>query len=66
MVWCPTGDMIGDFMTKPIQGAMLCKFRDKIMGVIPAQDPGLVKSQTGKAQTGKVQPGKGKPKKGKV
>jgi hypothetical protein len=21
LVWCPTGDMIGDFMTKPLQGA---------------------------------------------
>jgi hypothetical protein len=20
LVWCPTGDMIGDFMTKPLQG----------------------------------------------
>jgi hypothetical protein len=22
LVWCPTGDMIGDFMTKPLQGAL--------------------------------------------
>ena len=58
LVWCPTGDIIGDFMTKPLQGALLNKFRDKIMGVIPAQDPGPVKSQPGKAQTGKSQPGK--------
>ena len=65
LVWCPTGDMIGDFMTKPLQGALLRKFRDQIMGVIPAQDPGPGKSQPGKAQTGKAQPGKGKPKKGK-
>jgi hypothetical protein len=40
LVWCPTGDMIGDFMTKPIQGALFRKFRDQIMGVVPAQDPG--------------------------
>jgi hypothetical protein len=40
LVWCPTGDMIGDFMTKPIQGALFGKFRDQIMGVVPAQDPG--------------------------
>jgi hypothetical protein len=39
-VWCPTGDMIGDFMTKPLQGALFWKFRDQIMGVVPAQDPG--------------------------
>ncbi len=38
--WCPTGDMIGDFMTKPTQGSLFKKFRDQIMGVIPAQVPG--------------------------
>jgi hypothetical protein len=38
--WCPTGDMIGDFMTKPNQGALFTKFRDQIMGVIPAKSPG--------------------------
>ena len=52
--------MIGDFVTKPIQGALFRKFRDHIMGVIPEQDPG-----TGKDQTGKTQPGKFKPSKGK-
>jgi len=26
LVWCPTGDMIGDFMTKPLQGALFWKF----------------------------------------
>ena len=41
--WCPTGDMIGDFMTKALQGALFKKFRDQIMGVIPAQLPGLGK-----------------------
>jgi hypothetical protein len=48
LVWCPTGDMIGDFMTKPLQGALFWKFRDQIMGVVPAQDPG---PGTGKAKT---------------
>ena len=57
--------MIGDFMTKPLQGALFRNFRDDIMGVIPAQDPGPGKSQPGKAQTGKVHQGKGKPKKGR-
>ena len=33
--WCPTGDMIGDFMTKPTQGALFQRFRDQIMGVCP-------------------------------
>jgi hypothetical protein len=48
--WCPTGDMIGDFMTKPTQGALFRKFRDQIMGVVHAQDPGpgKVKSKKGK------------------
>ena len=31
--WCPTGDMVGNYMTKPLQGAMFKKFRDLIMGV---------------------------------
>ena len=60
LVWCPTGYMIGEFMTKPLQGALFCKFRDQIMGVISAQDPG-----PGKFQTGNAKPRKGKPKKGK-
>ena len=46
--WCPTGDMIGDFMTKPNQGALFCKFRDQIMGVVKAQDPGPGKAPKGK------------------
>ena len=33
--WCPTGAMIGDFATKPLQGALFKKFRDLIMGVAP-------------------------------
>ena len=32
--------MIGDYMTKPLQGAMFVNFRDQIMGVIQAADPG--------------------------
>ena len=60
LVWCTTGDMIRDFMTKPLQGALFCKFRYHIMGVIPSQDPG-----PGKSQPRKAHPGKGKPRKGK-
>ena len=58
IVWCPTADMIGDFGTKPVQGALFKKFRDQIMGVIPAQDPGPGK-------TSKSNKEKGKPTKGK-
>jgi hypothetical protein len=46
LVWCLTRDMIGDFMTKPVQRALFCKFRDQIMGVVPAQDPGPGKAKT--------------------
>ena len=37
--WCPTEDMIGDFATKPVQGAQFRKFRDMIMGVVPPSQP---------------------------
>jgi hypothetical protein len=46
LVWCPTGDMIEDFMTKSLQGALFQKFRDQILGVVPAQDPGPGKAKT--------------------
>ena len=59
LVWCPTGDIIEDFMNKPLQGALFRKFRYNIMGAIQAQDPG-----PGKAHPGKAQPRKGKPRKG--
>lgn len=44
VVWCPTGDMIGDYATKPLQGALFRKFRDQIMGVTPVVEPGQGKS----------------------
>ena len=46
IVWCPTDDMIGDYATKPLQGSLFRKFRDQIMGVVPAQDPGPGKAKT--------------------
>jgi hypothetical protein len=45
LAWCPTGDMIGDYMTKPLQGALFRKFRDQIMGVVPTNDPGPGKTK---------------------
>jgi hypothetical protein len=34
--WCPTGEMIADFLTKPLQGAIFFwKFRDLLTGVVP-------------------------------
>ena len=53
LVWGPNGNMIGDFMTKPLQGALSTKFKDQIMGVILSQYPGPVKSQPGKSHPGK-------------
>jgi Reverse transcriptase (RNA-dependent DNA polymerase)/Zinc knuckle len=33
--YCPTGDMVADFFTKPLQGSLFKKFRDQIMNVDP-------------------------------
>ena len=38
--WCPTAEIIGDFMTKPTQGAEFKRFRDQLMGVTDAHDLG--------------------------
>jgi hypothetical protein len=63
VVWCPTGDMIGDYATKPLQGAIFCKFRDQIMGVVPAQDPGPGNADSNNSKTETVT---SKPEKGQV
>jgi hypothetical protein len=56
------GDMSGDYATKPLQGGIFQKFRDQIMGVTPAQDPGPGKTDgcVGKTETNKSNPNKGK------
>ncbi len=36
--YCPTGEMIADFFTKPLQGALFQKFRDFIMNHDPSTD----------------------------
>jgi hypothetical protein len=36
--WCPTKDMVADFLTKPLQGAMFKRFRDLIMGALLTRD----------------------------
>ena len=43
--WCPTGNMTGDFLTKPNQGSLYKRFRDVIMGVVEQPDPGPGKSK---------------------
>jgi hypothetical protein len=52
--------MIGDFTTKPLQGALFRKFRDQIMGVTLARDPVPGKTDN---NVGKI---KNKPKKDKA
>jgi hypothetical protein len=63
VIWCPTGDMIGDYMTNSLQGGLFRRFKDQIMGVTQARDPGPVKTDIG---VGKTETSKNKPKKGKV
>ena len=31
--WCPTKEMVADFMTKPLQGSHFRRLRDLIMGM---------------------------------
>ena len=33
MEYCPTGEMLGDFFTKPLQGTRFRKFRDRILNL---------------------------------
>ena len=33
VVYCPTEEMLADFFTKPLQGALFRKFRDVVMGM---------------------------------
>lgn len=37
--WCPTKDMVADFMTKPLQGSHFRKLRDYIMGRVKSSKP---------------------------
>ncbi len=36
--WCPTKEMVADFMTKPLQGSAFKKFRDLIMGLLSIKE----------------------------
>ena len=36
--WCPTEDMVADFMTKPLQGSTFVRFRDLIMAALSMKD----------------------------
>jgi hypothetical protein len=37
--WCPTNQMVTDFMTKPIQGSHFRHLRDYIMGRVHSRKP---------------------------
>jgi hypothetical protein len=63
VVWCLTGDMSGYYATKRLQRALFRKFRDQIMGVTPARDPGPGKTDNG---IGETETSKNKPRKCKV
>ena len=45
MEYCPTEDMIGDFLIKSTQGLVFKRFREQLMGVNEAQDAGLGNSK---------------------
>jgi hypothetical protein len=34
VVWCPTDEIIADFLTKPLQGKAFVKFWDLLMGAV--------------------------------
>ncbi len=34
VVWCPTDEMIADFLKKPLQGKAFVKFWDLLMGAV--------------------------------
>ena len=33
IVYCPTGEMMGDYFTKPLQGSQFIAFRERILGL---------------------------------
>jgi hypothetical protein len=54
--YCPTGEMVADFFTKPLQGIQFKKFRDLIMNIDPSTDSSkdqrsVLKNDDGAAQT---------------
>ena len=54
--WCPTAEMVANFMTKPLQGSTFKRFRDLIMGALPKKEESkiLVRDEIVKAHHGKM------------
>ena len=42
IAWCPTKDMVADFMTKPLQVSQFKRLRDMIMGKVCSVKPNVV------------------------
>ena len=40
--WCPTKEMVADFLTKPLQGSVFKNFRDLIMGSLSMKEAAKV------------------------
>jgi hypothetical protein len=40
--WCPTKEMVADFLTKPLQGSAFRRFRDLIMGKLSMKEAAKV------------------------
>jgi hypothetical protein len=40
--WCPTKEMVADFMTKPLQGSAFRNFRNLIMGSLSMKEAAKV------------------------
>ena len=59
--YCPTTDMLGDYFTKPLQGGLFNKFRDRILNIqtdpsiVPPEDHRSVLGQDHSHATGQSQ-----------
>jgi hypothetical protein len=45
--YCPTGDMLADFFTKPLQGSSFRKFREQILNLKSDPAPEILAQITG-------------------
>ena len=43
--YCPTGEMIAEYFTKPLQGSKFTTFRDLILGITKIDDTEILKAQ---------------------